>query len=64
MKADEEDKAAVEDTDKKNAEAKEEGKSEEEKLTAGEEEEKKEIAMFEKTVSIKLANYSVLVRAQ
>ena len=33
-------------------------------MTAGEEEERKQIAQLEKTVSIRLCNYSMLVRAQ
>lgn len=62
LKAEEEDEAAEEDK-KKEGETKEENKTEEERLSAGEEEEQKDIAMYEKTVQIKLCNYSILVRA-
>ena len=62
LKAEEDDEQAEE--DKKEEEAKEENKNDVERLTPGEEEERKEIALLEKSVQIKLCNYSILVRAQ
>ena len=62
MKAEEEDKAEAEEAAADTNEERK-GKEERARYTAGEEEERKEISLVEKTVSIRLCNYSMLMRA-